>query len=328
MVYSDKGYIPIETLNRGQRIWDGQEWVNFQDVVPVGEKNVIQIGDLWLTPDHRLLTKQGWRTAAEIVLSGDTRHLKLGSSSQGGQLLLQNSTLKLNDVSLSAVNAALKKIEESTNCGAGLRERVGAVVKASKENLEADPVNTLISSLILDYENVGVYVGITFVDAVRTQITKTTKGMVIVGFEYPSNHVERSWNILLHWMGGDNGGLPWIELTMPKGTLKEIFDSLLKEKTITTKVKTCWDIIGASNNKFQVEGMKSGGASAPSQCQCHSLSLSAGVTISKSLLQLEIEVEDFFHAGYPGTELFNELLRYHFSAFVCEPACTRARASG
>jgi hypothetical protein len=254
LVYSDTGLTAIQNINRGQRIWNGEKWVNFRELVDVGEKNVIRIGDLWLTPDHRLLTNQGWRTAAEIVLSGDTRHHLSGKYLGGGQLQVQNTMSVLNAVSLSAVNAALNQIEESTNFGGALLELAPVVARVSKDSLAADPVSTWISCLILACENGGRSAGTIFDEGVATKVTPTSRGMVLEGFESVSNRVEYSWNTLLRLMGGGLGVSLSIELIMPKGTSEEIFDSLRKEKTITTKVKRCWDLADVEGGRFQAEG--------------------------------------------------------------------------
>lgn len=252
MVYSDKGFIPIETLNRGQKLWDGEQWVNFQELVSVGKKNVIQIGDLWLTPDHRLLTKDGWRLAGEIALSGDIQSLKLGNLSVDGRLLAENITKVLNVVSLSVANAVLKKAEESTHSGGVLPILVGDVARVSKGCLADAPVDTWISLLIHAYENGGAYVSTIFVEDVWARIIKTSNGMALGGFDRPLNRAERSWNTLLRLMGGELGDSLSIELIMPKGTPQEIFDLLHKERTISTKVEECFDIIGTDNSRFQV----------------------------------------------------------------------------
>jgi hypothetical protein len=251
MVYSVRGFIPIETLNQGQRIWDGENWVKSQGVVPTGKKSVIQIGDLWLTPNHRLLTQEGWRTSAEIALSGDMRPLKLGKYLADGQLLAQNTTSVRNVVSLSVVNAELRKLVGWTPFGGALQRFVADVVKASKVKRGGDPVNTLISSLIHVSASDGVCAGTIFYAAVKNQITRTSRGMVLVGFEWPFNPAEIFWNTLLRCLGGISGGTPWIELIMPKGTVEEISASLHREKTITTEVKECYDVVDSETHSFQ-----------------------------------------------------------------------------
>lgn len=252
MIYSDIGKIPIQTLNQGQRIWDGKKWVNFRALVPTGKKNVIRIEDLWLTPDHLLLTKDGWRTAAEIALSGDMKLLELGSYSEHGLLSDKSLSGGTNAVSLSVANAELRKTKESTNYGGVKQILADVVAKVLKVSVGDDPVDTLISSLIHAYEKGGASVGIIFVKDVLTQIAPTTKGMVLEVFRSALTPVEHSWNTLLHWISGGFGALLWIELIMPKGTAKEIYDSLLKEKTLTTKIKNCYDIADTDNGRFQV----------------------------------------------------------------------------
>ena len=252
MVYSDTGFIPIEKLNQEQRLWDGERWVNFQERVKTGWKSVIQIEDLWLTPDHILLTKEGWQTAGEIVLKGDMERLTLGPYLGDGRLLGLNIKKVRNAMSLCAVNAVLKKVEESINSGEAKQMLADNVTRVLQENVEDAEVDTLILSLIHVYGKNGVSAGTILNEGVLTQITRTTKGMVLEAFQWASNPVEYSWNILLNLITGTNGAIPSIELIMPKGTPLEILGLLHKGRTISTKEMVCYDIVGAETQSFQV----------------------------------------------------------------------------
>lgn len=252
LVYSDTGYKPIEQINRGQRLWDGEQWVNFQELVGVGPKSVIQVGDLWLTPDHLLLTRDGWRTAGEIALNGGILLPRLINNLDISLLSAANLSGALNVWSLSAVHAGLKKIRELTSFGAQEIRCVIDALRVSTDNVAETPENMLISFLIRVYANGGLFVGGILNDAVRTQIAPTTNGMVLEAFPSPLSPVENSWNTLLHWIGGIGGAIPSIELIMPKGTEEEIFASLRRALTISTveTVKDCYDLIGADFGRF------------------------------------------------------------------------------
>ena len=106
-----------------------------------------------------------------------------------------------------------------------------------------------------DYESVGAWGFGIFYDAVRTQITRTTGGMVLEEFQSPSNPAENSWNTLLHLISGTNGDIPWIELTMPRGTQRAILESLRRQLTIKTRVEECYDIVGVETQRFQCGGL-------------------------------------------------------------------------
>lgn len=250
VVYSDTGSILIETLREGQKIWDGAEWVSFKEVVRTGIKNVTRIGDVWLTPDHLVLSKSGWRTAGEIVLGGDTLRRELALVSEISQYSRTNFAKALNAWSLSAAYVGIRKMFEWINSLSEKPECALSVHKVLKDNSEEPPENIILSFLIRAYENGGIPVGTIFGVDVSTQITKTLAGMALAEFKYPSSHAENFWNILLRWISMTSGGIPWIELIMPKGTKKEIFELLHKEKTTATKEIDCYDIVGCKNYSF------------------------------------------------------------------------------
>ncbi len=253
-VYSDVGFISIKDLQKGQKLWDGKQWVDFQEKVDVGVKNVIQVWDLELTPDHLISTKYGWRTAAEIALNQLTWLQRPGQFLEDGRLLVQSARKAKSVMSPCAARAGLLKVAESTTSGAERLTCVLDVLRVSGASKVEDRVNILISSLIDACGKGGSFVGLTLRKDVMSRLTKTTHGMVLEVFPYPSNPVENSWNTLLHWMGMTNGGSPWIELTTWQAMKPETYDLLLKAKTIKTKQKRCYDIINSKSGFFQAEG--------------------------------------------------------------------------
>jgi len=70
-VLTDSGWKPIEQFKKGDKVWDGVEWVNVYSLAFQGVKDVIELDGVWMTPDHRVLTVSGWKEAEEI-LTGDS----------------------------------------------------------------------------------------------------------------------------------------------------------------------------------------------------------------------------------------------------------------
>jgi hypothetical protein len=67
-----KGYVPIDKVEPGATVWDGEKWVPTEGCVYKGEAEVINVDGVLMTPDHLVLTHDGWRKAED--LSRD-RHL-------------------------------------------------------------------------------------------------------------------------------------------------------------------------------------------------------------------------------------------------------------
>lgn len=256
-ICSDTGMIPIDELKGDERIWDGEKWVNYLAVEPVGKKNVISLGGIELTLDHLVLTNQGWRTAEEIVLNGGTQLLNTRRDLVSGQLFPRMSLRKVqNVVSLSAAIAVMNKLRESISCGS---EKVKAVFDALIPEMAGEVGNQvyiMMSYLILGCEKDGQSVGETLRHVVGTQRIKTTATTANVVSLYPLGRAKSSWNILLSYLGTMSGDSPSIELIIPKDMNPETLELLLKKKT--TEIKDdlitnteCYDIIGCPDNRFQ-----------------------------------------------------------------------------
>jgi len=66
-VLTDSGWKCIVEVQAMDMLWDGEEWVNHEGVVPQGEKEVLTARGLTATPDHEILTEHGWREWSEVV---------------------------------------------------------------------------------------------------------------------------------------------------------------------------------------------------------------------------------------------------------------------
>lgn len=64
-VLTDVGWKRITTVDTSMRVWDGLEFVTHGGLLPRGAQKTINFGGLWLTPDHEVLTFDGWKPAGE-----------------------------------------------------------------------------------------------------------------------------------------------------------------------------------------------------------------------------------------------------------------------
>ena len=78
-VVTDRGLVPIERVTSADLVWDGESWVAQKGPVHQGRKSVIYAYGIHLTPDHRVMTTEGWQDAshgfdrATIRLPGGSR---------------------------------------------------------------------------------------------------------------------------------------------------------------------------------------------------------------------------------------------------------------
>lgn len=121
-VLTNVGWKRIVEVQATDLLWDGEEWVTHQGVVPKGLKEVITAYGVDATPDHEILTEHGWREWCEVITNpslfqsalrkvnlplptGDNTSNHLESQRGGilsfgvhvgGKGLLTDTTLKLN----------------------------------------------------------------------------------------------------------------------------------------------------------------------------------------------------------------------------------------
>ena len=66
MVLTESGWKPIVNVEMHDKLWDGTEWVNHAGLIEQGEKEVLTLAGVKMTPDHEVWTQAGWVTAASL----------------------------------------------------------------------------------------------------------------------------------------------------------------------------------------------------------------------------------------------------------------------
>lgn len=75
-VLTDRGWIEIQNVTTKDALWDGKQWVSHEGLINKGIQEVINIDGALMTPDHKVLTLEGWKNASscsglEKLGSGD-----------------------------------------------------------------------------------------------------------------------------------------------------------------------------------------------------------------------------------------------------------------
>lgn len=68
-VLTDGGWKPLIQVQTSDRVWDGEEWVNHEGVLPKGEQPVLDFGGVRITPDHKVDIKLQWVEASATSAS-------------------------------------------------------------------------------------------------------------------------------------------------------------------------------------------------------------------------------------------------------------------
>jgi hypothetical protein len=65
-VLTDAGWKSIISVQDTDLLWDGEEWVKHQGLLPQGEKEVLTAWGISATQDHEILTEHGWQEWKEV----------------------------------------------------------------------------------------------------------------------------------------------------------------------------------------------------------------------------------------------------------------------
>lgn len=66
LVVTDHGLVPIEKIQPKHRVWDGVQFVNHSGLANNGVRATMEVFGVRLTPDHEVLTDEGWKAAQSI----------------------------------------------------------------------------------------------------------------------------------------------------------------------------------------------------------------------------------------------------------------------
>lgn len=70
MILTDRGEVPIQDVRLTDKVWDGVEFCSHGGPCCNGTKAVIEWSGISITPDHKVLTNDGWKTAEAAKLGG------------------------------------------------------------------------------------------------------------------------------------------------------------------------------------------------------------------------------------------------------------------
>jgi hypothetical protein len=120
-VLTDTGWKPIESVADTDRVWDGEEWVTHDGVMYSGEKEVIELAGVELTPDHEVLSAGlGWCPASTFQ---NIPYRFWADVTENGTLSLCRRAGKERGYLKSSVNAladSLRKLTRITSDGDAL----------------------------------------------------------------------------------------------------------------------------------------------------------------------------------------------------------------
>ena len=86
LVLTSSGWKRIVEVQSTDTLWDGEEWVNHQGVIPQGVKQTIRALGVNATPDHEILTEHGWRVWSEVTTNPSLTQSAINKGSLPSQI--------------------------------------------------------------------------------------------------------------------------------------------------------------------------------------------------------------------------------------------------
>ena len=251
-VLTNTGFKPIEKVTTHDRLWDGVQWVTHWGIIYRGEKRCVKVKNVWMTPEHEVLTSEGWTTAVELSMSNqglgvDTENLPsiiLNMGRQGG--------LSPSNVIAPVVESLLR--QETTWSKENLHV-VMSVLKPNLAGLKRLCPNFWVSQGMKEWLREFV---VSLKDAMIIDVRHTTDmADAALRFGISGSQIEQILlGTLCPYLDGMIQNLRSTVLTTIKDMNLVISDLLLGNSKLETRNAICYDILNVGPYKrYQINGM-------------------------------------------------------------------------
>lgn len=93
-VLTKQGWVAIQHVADHDCLWDGEKWVAHDGLVWQGYRKCLNTYGIWTTPEHEILTTEGWLSAAEAQRNRhDRQEVRLPYSAVSGPYARQSSVV-------------------------------------------------------------------------------------------------------------------------------------------------------------------------------------------------------------------------------------------
>lgn len=242
-VLTDKGYIRIVEVTQEHSVWDGLNWVKHQGLLQRGEKEVITLAGLQVTPDHLIAIRGTWLPASQLASNENILSLALETASENLPLsgLTKEKQVALQHSSLC--NALVEKplIKYTTIISA--RERALDAMPALKSKQDIGAKNFGITrpsfrTMNIDADCSTGYLHVSTDAAIQTTRRSTTTAAEASRYTNRGLLTEVNFfSTLCHFLGGMIRHLNLTGKMLIKDMPPEIFGSLRVKRTNKTEEK-------------------------------------------------------------------------------------------
>lgn len=104
---------PIQLVTEDHLLWDGVEWVQHQGLIEKGVRKCVNVDNVWMTPDHKLLCGTNWTEAENVAHSPNTLYQILATGSKN---LPSQDTNSVNEAASITSSLHAPAVLQNTKC--------------------------------------------------------------------------------------------------------------------------------------------------------------------------------------------------------------------
>lgn len=238
-VLTDRGSVNIEDVTIDDWVWDGVEWVSHGGVVDQGVKSVLDLAGVQVTPDHRILTPEGWRESWKLK-GTDLFWQATWLASSRLPRSFPDQKEDTFDTSADALVEASVLLTDGISCSV---KALGATGVRNSSLQEPQPTLLVMNGLYPTdrCESCGTEDYLLFDHDALTQIprtTKTTEGEGSDCIRSGRATRDRFCDMSSHSKGGMTPALNWTERITTEGMFRGTCECQLDQKIVQTPEET------------------------------------------------------------------------------------------
>lgn len=262
LVYSSRGWVPIETITTEDKLWDGENWVCHKGLLANGTRNVLNLCGLSLTPDHLVLSGTQWLEAQCLI--NDESSLRQALATGVESWLSQGTSKENKTESMHLSCAATATIESTQSTHTTLKtSKVCVATTALKQQGTSNDIGNIPRLCQTTNTDADYLTGLAQQsgDATKTQIhsSSTMANAEFKSIQNGGQTEPRFSSMFKRLTGGITQFSKWIEQTLTVTTNRGTSGSYPEHKTCSTEEKSqtskkksaVYDILSVGpNNRF------------------------------------------------------------------------------
>ena len=132
LVLTDRGFVPIEEVSASDLVHDGIEFVEHSGLVSRGVQECVAVDGVWMTPEHEVLTDEGWKQAVEAPRPWRP-NIRSTDGAECGRIRARKADVEISVCMRAAVRQTRHTCNQRGEARRDSELRVGSVLQAETQ---------------------------------------------------------------------------------------------------------------------------------------------------------------------------------------------------